>query len=95
MISMTIEEVMTTLDNFCPIKVIYNKEVIFDDDALDLTNGGDVDEARRMLEKLEKFSQRQEIVYSIKIKFVHFHHSKHMANNHRLLRQQEYLQTNS
>lgn len=75
MSTMTIEEVMAILTEFSLIKVIYNKEVIFDDNAIDLTNGGDVNEAREMLRKLDEFSQRKEIVYSVKIKFTHLHRS--------------------
>jgi len=68
---MTVKDYKEVFENLLPVKVTYNKFVMFNDDNIKLTD----DEYKKMLEQYDKFLNSDLEVKSFNVTVVHFHHT--------------------
>lgn len=67
-------DAISMTDNFCPIKIYYNNEVVWDD-SLFLYGGWSAFDASINNFKMNHPEWEQIMIYKIKIDIVDFHHS--------------------
>lgn len=70
----SLDEALRKILAFNPIKIYYNKKLVWDDDKLDIENWVLLEESMNMLKKL-CLPYNKIIITDIKIKIVEHHHS--------------------